>query len=248
MLNFSGFTDNYFTWWVWPLTLKGLSASLVLFDIDGTLTRGAGPHHRAALEAAVLQVTGIAATTQGIPVHGMLDRVILTLMLRAAGIPDVSAAELLTAVMDAAEDAYLRTGVPDLRDKLCPGLPAVLDEMTARGVVLALVTGNLTRIGWHKLSRAGIAHYFRFGAFGEMAPTRGELAKLAVARARNEGLIDAGSRISLIGDAASDIQAAKDAGIQSISVRTGIAPVEELVAAGPDFLLDDLTRLDLAII
>jgi len=114
--------------------------------------------------------------------------------------------------------------------------------------VLALVTGNLMRIAWHKLSRAGIGQHFRFGAFGEMAPTRGDLAKLAIAQARKEGLIDAASRISLIGDAASDIQAARDAGVQSIAVRTGIAPVEELEAAGPDVLLEDLTRLDLAII
>lgn len=225
-----------------------MSASLVLFDIDGTLTRGAGPHHRAALESAVLQVTGAAATTEGIPVHGMLDRVILALMLRAAGFPDAEGQRALPAVMDAAQEIYCRAGVPDLRDKLCPGLPDVLEEMTRRGIVLALVTGNLTRIGWHKLSRAGIDRYFRFGAFGEMAATRGDLAKLAVARARSEGWIDEASRISLIGDAASDIQAARNAGVQSIAVRTGIAPLEELETAGPDLLLDDLTRLDLAVV
>jgi phosphoglycolate phosphatase-like HAD superfamily hydrolase len=222
--------------------------SLVLFDIDGTLTRGAGPHHRAALENAVHRVTGVAGTTQGIPVHGMLDRVILTLMLRAAGFSDEETLNLLPDVMAAAEDLY-QTGVPDLRDKLCPGVPEVLKAMEERGVVLALVTGNLTRIGWHKLSRAGIHHHFRFGAFGEMAPTRGALAKMAIERAGREGLIDvATARISLIGDAASDIQAARDAGIQSIAVRTGIAPLEELTTAGPDILLDDLTRLNLAII
>jgi len=224
-----------------------LSASLVLFDIDGTLTRGAGPHHRAALESAIRQVTGLPATTQGIPVHGMLDHVILTMMLRAAGVSEAEAKRVLPQVIEVAQELY-QTGVPDLRDKLCPGLPDVLEEMARRNVVLALVTGNLTRIGWHKLTRAGIRQYFRFGAFGEMAPTRGDLAKLAIAQARMEGLIDAMSRISLIGDAASDIQAARDAGVQSIAVRTGIAPVEELEAASPDFLLEDLTRLDLAII
>jgi phosphoglycolate phosphatase len=225
-----------------------LSTSLVLFDIDGTLTRRAGPHHPTALEAAVLQVTGRKTVTEGIPVHGMLDRVILTLMLQATGIPHDEAQRVLPAVMDAAQEIYLQSDVPDLRSKLCPGLPDVLEEMTRRGVVLALVTGNLTRIGWHKLSRAGIGHYFRFGAFGEMAPTRGGLAKLAIARARSEGLIGESSKISLIGDAGSDVQAAKDAGIRSIAVRTGITPLEELEALGPDLLLDDLTRLDLAII
>ena len=231
-----------------PAAGVGSNTSLVLFDIDGTLTRGAGPHHRLALESAILEVTGVAASTQGIPVHGMLDRVILTLMLRAAGIPDAEAQLALPAVMEAAQEIYCRPGVPDLRDKLCPGVPAVLEEMTRRGVVLALVTGNLTRIGWHKLSRAGVHQYFHFGAFGEMAPTRGGLAKLAIARARSEGLIGDAARISLIGDAASDIQAARDAGFQSIAVRTGIATLEELETAGPDVLLDDLTRLDLAII
>jgi phosphoglycolate phosphatase len=224
-----------------------LSASLVLFDIDGTLTRGAGPHHREALEKAIIQVTGLRATTDGTPVHGMLDHVILTMMLRAAGVSEAEAKLVLPQVMEAAQELY-QTGVPDLRDKLCPGLPDVLEAMARRDVVLALVTGNLTRIGWHKLARAGIDRHFRFGAFGEMAPTRGELAKLAIARARSEGAIGAASRISLIGDAASDIQAAKEAGVQSIAVRTGITPVEELEAAGPDFLLQDLTRLDLSII
>ncbi len=224
-----------------------MATSLVLFDIDGTLTRSAGPHHRAALENAVLQVTGLPATTQGIPVHGMLDNVILTLMLRAAGLGEPEAKRLLPEVMDAAQELY-QVGVPDLRDKLCPGVPTVLDELTSRGVVLALVTGNLTRIAWHKLSRAGVGHYFRFGAFGEMAPTRGELAKMAVAQARRENLIGPDARISLIGDAASDVQAAHDAGVQAIAVRTGIAPLEEILAAGPDVLLDDLTRLDLAIV
>src|SRR5258707_15736230 len=56
--------------------------ALVLFDIDGTLLRRAGSHHREALAAAVKKVTGVEATTEGIPVAGMLDRDILTVMLR----------------------------------------------------------------------------------------------------------------------------------------------------------------------
>jgi phosphoglycolate phosphatase-like HAD superfamily hydrolase len=225
-----------------------LSPSLVLFDIDGTLTRGAGPHHRRALEDAVLQVAQIPATTDGIPVHGMLDHVILTLMLRASGVPDAEAFRMLPEVMEAAQTIYSGLDVPDLRDKRCPHVPDILEEMARRDVVLALVTGNLTRIAWHKLSRAGIHHHFRFGAFGEMAPTRGDLAKLAIAQARREGLIDAQSKITLIGDATTDVQAARDAGIQSIAVRTGITPHEDLIAAAPDVLLDDLTSLDLGII
>ena len=58
---------------------------MVLFDIDGTLIRRAGPHHREALVDAVRQVTGLETTTENIPVHGMLDPDILTRMMRDAG-------------------------------------------------------------------------------------------------------------------------------------------------------------------
>jgi phosphoglycolate phosphatase len=224
-----------------------LSSSLVLFDIDGTLTRGIGPHHRRALENAVRQVTGIAATTENIPVHGMLDGVILTMMMQAAGIPDDEAGRAMPAVVEAAQDLYLE-GVPDLRDKVCPGVADLLEELARRGAVRALVTGNLTRIAWHKLSRAGLDRHFAFGAFGEMAATRGELAKLAIAQARRERRIAPDARISLIGDATTDVEAAHTAGVQAIAVRTGITPHEDLIAARPHHLLDDLTCLDLSII
>ena len=74
---------------------------------------------------------------------------------------------------------------------------------------MALVTGNLARIGWKKMERAGLKGYFRFGAFAGMAPTRAALARLAIRRARAEGWIARDARIALIGDAPSDILAAK---------------------------------------
>jgi phosphoglycolate phosphatase len=61
------------------------STALVLFDIDGTLIRKAGPHHREALVEAVRRITGLESTTDGVPVQGMLDRDILTIMLNNAG-------------------------------------------------------------------------------------------------------------------------------------------------------------------
>ena len=214
-----------------------------MFDIDGTLVRRAGPHHRAALVEAVREITGLDTTTEGIPVHGMLDPDILRVMMRTAGWDDSRIASVMPGVIVSAQDVY-QNSVPDLRDKICPGAPELLSELQRRGVVLALVTGNLTRIGWRKLERAGLRDYFRYGAFGEMAQTRGGLARLAIQRAREEGLIAASSPVSLVGDAAQDVQAARENGIRAIAVRTGITPLEDLKAAGPDLLLDDLTWLE----
>jgi phosphoglycolate phosphatase len=224
-----------------------LAHPLILFDIDGTLVRRAGPHHRQALVDAVRKVTGLESTTDGIPVHGMLDPDILTQMMQAVGLNDDAIRAAMPRVIDAAQDDY-QAGVPDLRDKTCPGVVPLLDHLSGQGRVLALVTGNLTRIGWHKLERAGLHRYFRFGAFGEMAATRGELAKLAIERARAEQLIGPNDPVALVGDAPQDIQAAREAGARSIAVRTGITSAGLLEALSPDILIDDLTCLDLALI
>jgi phosphoglycolate phosphatase len=124
----------------------------------------------------------------------------------------------------------------------------VLDRLRRRGTLLGLVTGNLTRIGWRKLDRAGLADYFRFGAFGEMAPTRSGLARLAIREARRRKWIDRDSPISLIGDAPPDVIAARDNRIRSIAVRTGITPPGELEAEQPDVLLPDLRSLRIRMI
>ena len=221
--------------------------ALVLFDIDGTLTRRAGPHHRDALVAGIRRVTGLDTTTEGIPVQGMLDPVILATMMRRAGAKAPAIREAMPEIMRAAERYYLRV-CPELRHAHCPGVEPVLERLTRRNILLALVTGNLTRIGWRKLERAGLRDYFRFGAFGEMAKTRAGLAKLAIRRARREGLIDRDAPISLIGDATSDVIAAHANGIRAISVQTGITPVEDLRDLRPDVLLKDLRELRLRMV
>jgi phosphoglycolate phosphatase-like HAD superfamily hydrolase len=220
-----------------------LARSLVLFDIDGTLVRRTGPYHRQALVEAVRDVAGHETTTEGIPVHGMLDPDILNLMMNAAGIEPHRATALMPGIIERAQEIYENIA-PDLRSCACPGAADILGKLTDTGAALALVTGNLTRIGWRKLARAGLDGFFRFGAFGEMAPTRGGLARLAIDRARREHLIENDSPIALIGDASQDVRAARENHVLAIAVRTGVTPAEELESAGPDFLFDDLTHLD----
>jgi len=221
--------------------------ALVLFDIDGTLVRRAGPHHRQALVEAVRRVTGLKTSTDHIPVHGMLDPDILARMLRDSGASASAIRRAMPEIIRRAQQIYPRS-VPDLHRKTCPGARALLGRLQSRGIVLGLVTGNLTRIGWTKLDRAGLKPYFRFGAFGEMAKHRSALARLAIRQARAHGWIDRAARISLIGDAPSDILAAKQNGIQSIAVATGISTAQELEACAPDILLADLRMLKLPMI
>ena len=224
-----------------PRPHKTPHQALVLFDIDGTLVRRAGSQHREALVAAVWEVLRVETRNDNLPVHGMLDPDILVQMMTNAGVSGRRARAALPAIYRSAERYYVSTA-PDLRNKACPGIPALLQTLAGAGAALALVTGNLTRIGWKKLERAGLEDYFRFGAFGEMAPTRGELVGLALAHARQHGWINSRTRCALVGDTPKDVAAGQSHGIETISIATGLSSLEELEAARPTLCAPDLTH------
>jgi len=221
--------------------------ALVLFDIDGTLVRRAGPHHRDALAYGIRRAMGLETTTDGIPVQGILDPDILTIMMRRAGASAAGIRQAMPEIRSAAERHYLRV-CPALEDKHCPGVAPLLDRLTRRGILLGLVTGNLTGIGWRKLRCAGLSGYFRFGAFGEMARTRTGLARLAIRQARREGWIARDAPVSLVGDSPADVKAAHGSKARAIAVATGLTPAADLAATGPDFLLRNLRELRLRMV
>jgi phosphoglycolate phosphatase len=216
--------------------------ALVLFDIDGTLIRRAGPHHRQALVDAVRQVTGLETSTEHIPVHGMLDPDILTRMMRDADATPAQIRRAMPAIIEKAQALYVRR-CPDLSEKICPGVRALLGRLERRGIPLALVTGNLTRIGWRKMERCGLKSYFRYGAFAEMARNRAGLARMAIRHARRQGWIGRQAAVTLIGDAPSDILAARANRARSVAVGTGISTREELLSHEPDLLLENLNAI-----
>jgi phosphoglycolate phosphatase-like HAD superfamily hydrolase len=227
--------------------MEGVTRALVLFDIDGTLMRKSGPQHRESLEDAIRIVTGRLASIADIPVAGMLDGDILTRMMRAAGLRAAEIPPLLPAVIEKAQLLYSRR-CPDLRRRVCPGVRRLLPQLHRRGAVTGLVTGNLSRIAWKKMDRAGLRSYFRYGAFAEMARTRAQLARLARRRALDEGWITRRIPVLLIGDHPNDVLAAKRSGCTSIAVATGVAGRLELAGHQPDHLLDDLRSFDFALL
>jgi phosphoglycolate phosphatase-like HAD superfamily hydrolase len=221
--------------------------AMVLFDIDGTLIRRAGPHHREALVQAVREVSGVDATTDGIAVQGMLDRDIVTEMMRRAGARASLIRGSMPQIVDRAQSIYAQT-CPDLRRRVCPGVRLLLRRLERHRVVTGLVTGNLTAIGWKKMERAGLRPYLRFGAFAELARDRAGLVRIAIREARRHGWIHRKTPISLVGDHENDIKAARANGIRAIAVATGLSPAAQLAQREPDLLLPDLRSLTLDMI
>ena len=224
--------------------IKILPKALVLFDIDGTLLRRAGPHHREALVAAVQKVMGLKTSTEGVAVAGMLDRDILFSMLRQAGASAALIRSKMPEMVEHAQRVYVRT-CPDLRRRVCPGARLLLYKLSRRGIPAGLVTGNLTRIGWKKMESAGLKPYLRFGAFAESAEDRAGLVRLALDHALRQGWIDSTSPVALLGDHPNDIRAAKAHGVRSVAVATGLISAAELALHAPDLLVEDMRGLSL---
>jgi phosphoglycolate phosphatase-like HAD superfamily hydrolase len=179
----------------------------------------------------------------GVSVAGMLDRDILASMLAQAGARPAFVRKHMPEIVEHAQRIYIRT-CPDLRRAVCPGARMLLYKLWRRGVPTGLVTGNLTRIGWRKMERAGLKRYLRYGAFAELAKDRAGLVRIAIGEARRQGWITAKSPISLLGDHPNDIRAAKANGIRSIAVGTGVIGVDELRKYSPDILTPDMRALD----
>ncbi len=217
----------------------------MLFDIDGTLLRGAGLHHRNALIDGVRRVSGHVTTLDGVATSGMLDRDLIAGMLRASGASDRQIRSQMTEIVRECQRSYLENCTVDLRPFVCRAVPETLEQLQAQGAVLGLVTGNLSEIGWRKIELAGLRSYFSVGAFAEDGKTRSRLALVAARRALREKLVEKNCRISLIGDHPNDIAAAKANGFQAVAVATGLMPFEELARETPDILVEHLSDLDL---
>ena len=214
---------------------------LVLFDIDGTLV-DSGKQPRRAFAEALLEVYGAAGDVYTYEFSGKTDpRIMLDLLVGAGRSRDE-----VVAWLPAARDAYLDRLDAILereRMRLLPGLPALLDALAGRrDVTLGLLTGNFERGAKIKLSRFGIDHYFAFGSFGDDQFDRNDLPPVALERARAVlgRRFDPADAV-IVGDSLLDIECARAHGLKCLAVATGWTSSEKLAAAGPDWLVDDLT-------
>ena len=138
---------------------------------------------------------------------------------------------------------YYVRGCPSLERKVCPGVRRLLGKLERAGIPMGLVSGNFTRIGWKKVERAGLKRYFGLAAFADMGKDRAALLRLAIRQARRRGWITPGTRVSLVGDTPRDVEAARANGVMAVAVATGLCTRDELEAASPDIVVDDLRSL-----
>ena len=208
-----------------------------LFDVDGTLmlTNGAA---REAFAYAARECLGIEDDLADIAFAGRTDPLILGDVLRKhARVLGPDEEQRFWDATYARMEVLLVPG----RGRLLPGvtdlLAAVAHEPTW---VTALLTGNTVRMAAIKLRAFGIEDRFAFGAFGDEAPDRNGVARVATGRAAERYGVPP-ERCIVVGDTEHDIACARAAGAAVVAVATGVRSRAELAAHSPDLLLDDLT-------
>ena len=221
---------------------SAIAKRLLLFDIDGTLIHSGGAGIQ-ALKSALAERFSVVDDLSDIEIAGMTDSGIVVSILNKHNIPATN--ENISAFLDSYVH-FLSLELPRRKGKLLPGVLELLEKLKSRKhLVLALLTGNVSRGAQLKLEHYGVWHFFEFGAFADDHQDRNQLGSFARARAKEKHSREfSAAETDVIGDTPRDIACGKALGARTIAVATGNWSHAQLAKYQPDFLIDDLSNVD----
>ena len=210
--------------------------SVVLFDLDGTLTdpkEGITKSVQHALRAIGQPADDLDALT------GFIGPPLRESFREIAG--------LTAGEAEAAIDAYREYfGAQGLYENFAyDGIAEVLAELAAEGRRLAVATSKPGVFAEPILDRFGLRGWFEVVAGSELDGTRARKSEV-IAYALDLLGCEASRTCVMIGDRHHDIAGAHQAGVSSIGVLWGYGGIEEMILAEPDRLagtVDELPNL-----
>jgi phosphoglycolate phosphatase-like HAD superfamily hydrolase len=215
---------------------------LILFDIDGTLTRtqnGYIPFNR-----AIFDTFGVAGDIRWVFPDGMTDpRILEEIFAKAEAEITVSdeqlgrfSTNLAGAYAGALQDGTTAVGA-------LGGAAELLERLALNGeFAQGVVTGNFEATARIKLQAAGLASHLNFGAYASDSSYRPDLPAIAKQRwEKSTGRLIGAEFCIIVGDTPKDLEAARDNGMKCVLVGTGRYAVEDLRYYSPDACVADLT-------
>jgi phosphoglycolate phosphatase len=193
---------------------------LVLFDLDGTLVDSA-PGIWASVRAAAAEL-GVPDPTPA-QLTAMIGPPLQEGFATALGLPSA----LVPRAVDAYRAHYSAGALLDVT--VYPGIPELLDELLARGAVLAVATSKPEVFAVRVLQATGLAPRF---ASVHGATLDGSVRHKDEVVAAALAAHPSGTEPVLVGDRAQDVQGAAAHGLPCIGAGWGPAPDGELEAAG----------------
>src|SRR5205085_5072057 len=189
---------------------------LLLFDIDGTLIHSAGAGIE-SLRRTLNERFRINDDLADIEIAGRTDSGIVLSILNKHRIPATN--ENIASFLDSYVH-FLSQELPRPPGQILPGVVELLGTLKTRArLILAVLTGNISRGAQLKLEHYGVWHFFEFGAFADDHHDRNQLGPFAQARAREKhGHEFQADQIDVIGDTPRDIECGKAFGARTIAI------------------------------
>lgn len=217
---------------------------LILFDLDGTLMRGKGLG-RPAVEATIKEIFDLEVDLTNHWFGGKTDWFSLIELLTPHGVSGEDIAAKLPEYQ-AAKVRHMEELIKTIPMWALPGALETVEALRERPhLTLGVLTGNVESTALFKLRAVGFdPDWFTVRVFGHEAINRNDLPPLALQRATAQlNRIYAPEDVWIIGDTLHDIECAKINGLRVVAVTTGFQDRDELAAAKPDYLIDDLREL-----
>ena len=214
---------------------------LLLFDIDGTLTRTQNGY--IPFNEAIRRSFGIDGDIRAVIPDGNTDPLIVAdIFLKANAQMEIDASGWSRFSQTLSE--CFREAILEGKTAIRP-LPGALELIRALAesdcFYPSVVTGNFEGTAKIKLESAGLLPYFHRGAYASDSDNRSDLPQIAKQRWEEQSgrTIDAHQCV-VIGDTPKDLAAARHNQMKCVLVGTGRYPIEELRYAEPDECVADL--------
>jgi phosphoglycolate phosphatase len=204
----------------------------IVFDLDGTLIDSSRDIVAAANNA--LSTQGFV-TLPAPEIESYVGDGAPLLLARSARIDEDD--ERIAPLLGAFLQYY--TAHPLDHTTVMPGALAALQALA--GYALAVCTNKPRVTTLRVLDGLGLAPAFRVVVAGDDLPERKPHPAPILHIAQQFGV--AGSELVVVGDGAQDVLAGRAAGARTVGVKGGIQPLERLLAAQPDSLIDALDGL-----
>lgn len=222
--------------------IRSLMERLILFDIDGTLTRTQNGY--IPFNEAIGKTFGLDGDIRTVVPDGNTDPLIVEEIFAKVNVRVKCEDTDWLRFTDNLRERYhfhVRQGTTTIRP--LPGAAELLRALALDdGFIASVVTGNFEVTAQIKLEAAGLAPYICRGAYASDSRHRPDLPAIAKTRSEEStGRIVDADRCIVVGDTPKDLEAARQNRMKCVLVGTGRYPVEELQYWQPDRCLADLS-------
>ncbi len=195
----------------------------VLWDLDDTLVSTIEARLRALAYAYEQCVGGKVDPRSLLREYGQLS---------VEGIGQALLGDDYQQFVDTYQERYFTAAAP-----VAPfeGVPAVLEALLTTGIPMIAMTSKVSWGATEELQQTGLLHYFH-SVVGYDDTDEHRPEPDPVLEALDRLMIEEPESMFVVGDSAADVQAAREAGCQSIGALWGSMELDHLQQAKPDFV------------